>query len=225
MLKRSPNHRLIIEWTIATTTGVLIALASLFVVTENDAPKVRLFLFMIMPFWLAIAQGVVLRRYISNACSWIMATILGVCAAIPTIVIVYFATTWISYNRAAYTPSPNTQLPMTWEASIIATLVGGVVLALFQSLVLCRYNTRIGWWIALNSIVWAASSSWIIEVTVHFLNRGLDNWRKPYGYDYDLTQEMWITLMILITLIVSAIRGSMLVWLFKSPIDDQGMRD
>ena len=224
MLKRSPGQPLIIEWMTVTTTGLLICLALFFVVTENvitenDAPKVNFFLIIIMPLWPAITQWVVLQRYISTAWLWIVVTVLGVYAAIPTIVFVYSSTIWISYNRAGYTPAqnPSLRLPMTWEASIIATLVGGVVLGFFQWFVLSQHTNRAGWWIVLNGLVWGVSSSWITEVAVHFLMRGARNYNSPYPYDYDITREMVVQLIILITPIVGAIKGSMLVWLFKSP--------
>ncbi|NEP36203.1 MULTISPECIES: hypothetical protein [unclassified Moorena] len=168
---------------------------------------------MLIPFWPAIAQWVVLRRYISDAWIWVVVTALGVYVAIPTIV---FVCGW--YIGPQYTLLVNPSgLPMTWTASIFATLIGWVVLSFFQSVALFMHTTRVIWWIVLNSLVWTAFYSWIMEIFAHYYANIFKNYNQPSGYYYNITQEMAVKLIILIIPIASFIQGRILAWLFNSP--------
>ncbi|NEQ87937.1 MAG: hypothetical protein F6K26_50610 [Moorea sp. SIO2I5] len=221
-------------------------------------------MYMLIPFWPAIAQWVVLRRYISDAWVWVVVTSLGIYGAIPTIVFVYF---WLGPQQTLL--GNPIRLPMTWTASIFATLIGCVVLSLFQSVAfchgfadfgydfaplapqtwgeqnsqsppslgdlgglaktkqsrihtsikqrLCHHATRLGWWIVLNSLVWTAFYSWIMEIFYHYYVNIFKNYNERSGYDYNITQEMAVKLIILIIPIASFIQGRILVWLFNSP--------
>ncbi|NEO17120.1 MULTISPECIES: hypothetical protein [unclassified Moorena] len=171
---------------------------------------------MLIPFWLAIAQWVVLRRYISDAWSWVVVTALGAYVAIPTM---FFFYSWYITAQSIFVKDPSIRLPMTWKASILTTLIGCVVISIFQSVALSKHTTRAGWWIVLNSLVWTAFSSWIIEICAHDLMNDIRNYNDPRGYDYNITGEMVVTLIILIIPIASLIQGRILVWLFNSPKD------
>ncbi|NEO45814.1 MAG: hypothetical protein F6K55_17470 [Moorea sp. SIO4A3] len=193
---------------------MIITIASWLSLTENNF---SLYLFMLIPFWPAIAQWVVLRRYISDAWEWVVVTVSGVYGAIPTIHVSYFS--YITYITAQFTwvKDPSIRLPMTWTASIFATLIGCVVISFFQSVALSKHTTRGIWWIVLNSLVWTAFSSWIIEIGVHDFINNIRNYNDPRGYHYDITVEMVVKLIILIIPIASLIQGRILVWLFNSP--------
>ncbi|NEP24294.1 hypothetical protein [Moorena sp. SIO3I6] len=169
---------------------------------------------MLIPFWPAIAQWVVLRRYISDAWSWVVRTVLGAYVAIPTMAFFY---SWYLRYQSIFVQNPTIRLPMTWTASILTTLIGCVVISWFQSVALSKHTTRAGWWIVLNSLVWTAFSSWIIEIGAHDFMNDTRNYNDPRAYDYNITGEMAVKLIILIIPIASFIQGRILAWLFNSP--------
>jgi hypothetical protein len=151
-IKRN-EFRLWLEWTLATTGGMLIGfLLAIPLVNFLDLGLARVFVPIVAGTLIGFSQWVVLRRYLATHSDWIFAG----------------GAAWAAGYAIGLLIIQN--LSSTFYGGIIAYVLFGAIVAIVQWQMLRREIPSLLTWIAINSLGWAAgllASQFVLNLFFH----------------------------------------------------------
>ena len=176
-------------WTVATAVGVSVGMAA--------GPRMG---GVIGPACLGLLQWLVLKRHISQASYWILATTLG---GVLALYLGSAAGFFIGYGLTG----------------VAAAAIGGTILGLAQWLVLRRHVSEAGFWILASCVALTVGASWVVDQGIRSTIRSLDS--SPEF----IKMLRWAGIGAVSGAIGGAIKGGILVWLLRQPKDSERNQD
>ena len=201
-----------LKWVVATTVGSILGfilglgLGLIIGGFDNEFGALRTilgeFIFRAgLGFGVGILQWLVLRRRVSRAGWWVLASTAGLAVAQGGAAILD-----VAWGGAAAVASGNSEVLGSFAGQVAVMALGGAMTGILQWLVLRGKVSRAGWWVLASTVGWALGfgvmdSGWVLV--------GVD----------------CILLGLLYGPVLGAVTGAALVWLLRQPVPEAQLEE